>query len=89
MRSFNIMVKFKIEEKEYEVPDFMSIENYSKIYKVKDLFTDEYFAPKIVSLITNAPVEELLQSDYQEVSYLANYILTLIPLEKPPFKDRF
>lgn len=83
------MVKFKIEDKEYQIPEIMTIEHYSKIYKVKDLFTDEYFAPKIVSLITNAPVEELLQSDYQQVSYLANYILTLIPLEKPKFQDRF
>lgn len=83
------MLKFKIEEKEYQVPDFISVENYSKIYKIKDLFSDDYFAAKLVNLITDCPLEDLLQSDYQELSYLSAYIMSLIPIEKPTFVDRF
>ena len=83
------MIKFKIEDKEYNVPDFISIDNYSKIYKVKDLFSDDYFSAKLVSLVTGAPVEDLLESDYQELSYIAAYIMSLIPLETPKFVDRF
>jgi hypothetical protein len=83
------MIKFKIEDKEYELLDYISIGNYSKIYKVKDLFTDEYFAAKLVNLISGAPLQDLLQSDYQEVNYLASYILSLIPMDKPKFEDRF
>jgi len=83
------MIKFRINETEYKLPDFISIENYSKIYKVKDLFSDDYFAAKIINIITDAPLEELLESDYEEVSYLAAYIMSQIPLEKPKFIDRF
>ena len=83
------MIKFKIEEKEYNVPDFISIENYSKIFKVKDLFSDTYFSAKLVNLITGAPIEDLLESDYQELNYIASYIMSLVPTETPKFKDRF
>ncbi len=83
------MIKFKLNEIEYKLPDFISIENYAKIYKVKDLFSDDYFAAKIINIITDAPLEELLEADYEEVSYLAAYIMSQIPLEKPKFVDRF
>ena len=82
-------MKFKIEDKEYNIPQFISIENYSKIYKVKDLFSDDYFSAKLVNLVTGAPVEDLLESDYQELSYIAAYIMSMIPLETPKFVDRF
>ena len=83
------MIKFKIEDVEYKLPEFISIENYAKIYKVKDLFSDDYFAAKIISIITNAPLEDLLETDYEKVQYLASYILSMIPLKKPEFIDRF
>lgn len=84
------MVKFKLDNKEYKIPDFISIENYAKIYKVKDLFSDDYFAAKLLNIITDAPLEDLIQADYQEVSYLANYVMSLVPdSTQIPFKDRF
>lgn len=83
------MIKFKLNEIEYKVPDFISIENYVKIYKVKDLFSDDYFAAKIISIVCNAPLEELLESDYEEVNYLATEILRKIPMDKPKFIDKF
>jgi hypothetical protein len=83
------MIKFKIEDKEYKVPDFISVEHYSKIYKIKDLFSDDYFSARLMNIISEAPIEDLLESDYQEVSYLAAYVMSLIPMEKVDFKDRF
>ena len=83
------MLKFKLDEKEYEIPEIMTIENYSKIFKIKDLFSDDYFAAKLVSIVTGAPVEDLLDGDYEEVSYIAAYIMELLPKIKPEFKDRF
>jgi hypothetical protein len=83
------MIKFRIEEETYEVPNFISIENYSKIYKVKDLFSDEYFAARLISIVTGAPIEDLLEGDYTEVSYLSAYILSILPQEKPQFVDSF
>ena len=84
------MVKFKIEEKEYIIDEFISIENYTKIYKVKDLFTDQYFAAKLLSLVTEASLEDLMKCDYEQINYLASYVLSLIPQEKDiPLVDRF
>ena len=83
------MVKFKIEDKQYEIPKLMTIGHYVKIYKLKDLFSDDYYAAKLVSLFTGAPVEDLLQTDFEKVNYLASEILKLIPTERPTFQDRF
>jgi hypothetical protein len=83
------MLKFKIDEKEYEIPSLVSIELYTKIYKIKDLFSDDYFAAKLVSTVCGPSVEELLDSDFQEVNYIATYIMSLLPQEKPKFVDRF
>jgi hypothetical protein len=83
------MLKFKIDEKEYEIPEIMTIENYTKIFKIKDLFSDDYFTAKLVSIITGAPVEDLLEGDYEQVNYVAAYILAQLPTETPKFIDRF
>lgn len=84
------MIKFKIEDKEYKVPEFINIENYVKIYKIKDLFSDDYFAAKLLNIVSDAPLEDLIQADYQEVDYLSNYVMSLIPIGNDfPFTDRF
>ena len=83
------MIKFTIEDKKYQIPDSISIDKYVKIYKAKELFTDEYFAAKIINIVCDTPLDDLLDSDYQEVNYLAAQILEMIPIDKPKFKDRF
>jgi hypothetical protein len=83
------MIKFSIDDKQYEVPDFISIENYVKIFKLKDIFSEDYFSAKIINLITECPIEDLLESDAQEIHYISAYIMSLLPDTKPQFKDRF
>ena len=83
------MIKFKVDDLEYKVPTFISIENYVKIFKQKDIFSDDYFAARIISEVTDCPVEDLLEGDAQEMNYVAAYILSLIPQETPKFIDRF
>ena len=84
------MVKFKIEGKEYFLPEIMSIEHYVKIYKVKDLFKEDYFAAKLVSTVSNAPINDLLEGGFEEVSFLANSVAGLMPTtESVKFQDRF
>lgn len=80
---------FKIEGKEYKLPEFISIEHYSKIYKIKDLFSDDYFAAKLVSIVSGAPINKLIECDFQEVNFMSLYLMNLIPKEKPKFEDRF
>jgi hypothetical protein len=83
------MIRFTIDDIKYEVPEFISVEKYVKIYKVKDLFSDDYFAAKIVSIVCDAPIEVLLESEYAEIQQIATYIMSLIPLNKPEFINRF
>jgi hypothetical protein len=82
-------MELNIDEQGYDIPDYMTVGNYVKIFKVKDLFTEQYFAAKLVSIVTEAPLEKLMKADYEEVNYLAAYIMGLIPMEKPKFVDRF
>lgn len=83
------MIKFKLEDVQYEIPEVMAIGHYVKIYKIKDLFSDDYYAAKLVSIFTGAKLEDLLETEFEKVNYLASEILTLIPKERPKFKDRF
>lgn len=84
------MISFKIEEKEYNIPDFISIENYVKLFKLKDMFSDDYYAAKLINIFTDAPVEDLLECDYNQINYLASYIMSLFPSNnKQPLVERF
>ena len=82
------MFKFTMNEVAYKLPEYLTIEQYVKIYKMQDLFEDQYFAAKLISLLTGAKLNELLEHDYQEINFLASEILSLIPLA-PKFEDRF
>ena len=84
------MVRFNLEENDYVINEFLNIEQYAKIFKVKDLFSDQYFSAKLINLMTDCPIEDLLKADYEQVNYLAALILSLVPTEKEqPFIDRF
>lgn len=84
------MVKFKLEGKEYKLPEFISISDYVKISKIKDLFTDEYFYPKLINILTNCPLEDLLDCGFEEINYLGHSIISILPKEKDiSFVDRF
>ena len=83
------MITFKVEGIEYELPEVMNIDNYCKVFKIKDLLSDDYFAAKLISIISGAPVEKLMEGDYDQLNYLAAYILSLFPKETPKFQDRF
>jgi hypothetical protein len=84
------MIKFKIDGEPYIIDDFMSIENYVKIYKIKDLFSEDYFASKLISIVSGAPQKDLLDGGYEEVSYLALRIMESLPtVDTTKFVDRF
>jgi hypothetical protein len=84
------MIKFKIEEEDYYIDDFMSIENYSKIYKIKDLFEEEYFAAKLLNIVCGAPMQDLLECPFEDINFLATRIVSRMPNDKDiNFIDRF
>lgn len=83
------MIKFEIEGKEYTLPNYISIENYVKIFKVKDFFDDEYRAAKLLNIITDIPVNVLLDVNYQQINFLSSHIMSLFPKQDVKFEDRF
>lgn len=83
------MITFEIKGKEYKIPEYMTIGDYVKIYKVKDLFSDEYFAVKLISIITGAPMDLLTKTNRDKINMLSSQILKIIPTERPSFIDRF
>jgi hypothetical protein len=83
------MIEFEVKGKEYKIDDFLSIENYVKIFRVKDLFEDYYLKAKVINLLTDCPIDDLLESENHYVDFLATSIFAMVP--RPPFNltDRF
>lgn len=84
------MIKFKIEGEQYFLPEFISIDNYVKIFKIKDLFKEDYFAAKIINITSGAPLQDLLEGEFEQIMFLAAEILKILPNEETiQFQDRF
>jgi len=83
------LVEFNLNGKDYELPDVISVGDYVKIFKIKDLFEDEYMKAKVVNLISDCPMDTLLESENHKVDFLATSIFAMVP--RPPYKfvDRF
>jgi hypothetical protein len=84
------MISFEIREKVYELPEYITIGKYSQIYKIKDILLDKYFGAKMVNILSGCPVEDLLSTNMNGMSYLIEKCMELIPNTKRPyFYDRF
>lgn len=82
-------ISFELQGKDYKIPQYITIGDYVKIYKVKGLFDDEYFSAKLISIVTGAELNVLLEATREEVQFISNEILKILPFEKPAFVDRF
>ena len=82
-------IEFELDGIEYELPDFLNINDYIKIYKIKDLFEDEYLKAKVVNLITGCPIETLLNAENHKVEFLAATIFSMVPTPPYVLVDRF
>ena len=82
-------VTFELEGQEYKIPTHLTINDYVKVFKVKDLFDDDYFAAKLISIITGADMTKLLEADREKVGYVFEQIYKILPLDKPGFLDKF
>jgi len=84
------MLRFKIDGEPYEVGETITIEQYAKIYKIKDLFNDDYFAAKLISTVANCPLQDLLDCPFEEIAYICNYITNNMPTKDDvAFVDSF
>lgn len=82
-------ITFEIDGKDYHIPEYLTIGDYVKIYKVKDLFSEDYFQAKLINIVTGAPVDVLMKSEKGKVISLSELIIDLIPFKKPMFESRF
>lgn len=82
-------ITFELEGQEYKIPTHLTINDYVKVFKVKDLFEDDYFAAKLISIVTGADMTKLLEADREKVGYVFEQIYKILPLDKPGFVDRF
>jgi hypothetical protein len=76
-------VTFELNGNDYNLPDYLSIEDYVKIFKVKDLFEDEYLHAKVINLLTSCPMNDLLEAEHHKVEFLSTSIFAMVP--KPPY----
>ena len=70
-------MKVTINEQEYSIPNYLNIDTYVKLYNIKDLFEDEYYEIKLISLMTGAKTKDILNLPHTKIKSLSNYILSI------------
>ena len=80
---------FEIEGQEYKIPQYITLGDYVKIYKVKGLFDDDYFATKLISILTGAPQKKLMEAERDKIDFVFSQVYSILPLDTPAFLDRF
>jgi hypothetical protein len=82
-------VTVEIKDEVIDLPQFLSIENYVKVYNVKDFLGDNFFQAKLIHQITGIKLETILKANHSQVSYISEYITGLFPDTNYPFIDSF
>lgn len=82
-------ITIEIKGKEYEIPNFLSIENYTKVYNVKDFLGDKFFQAKLINQILGIKLEDVLIANHDQISFISDEIIKLFPDTDYPFYDRF
>lgn len=82
-------VTFEIRGTEYQLPTFLSIQDYVKIYNIKDYLGEEYFQAKLINMFTGAKLEDVLRVGHSQINFISGYLTNLFPDNTYPFFDRF
>lgn len=80
---------FEIEGQEYKIPQYITLGDYVKIYKIKGLFDDDYFATKLINVLTGAPQKKLMEVERDKIEFIFNQIYSILPQSTPSFVDKF
>lgn len=80
---------FELEGQEYKIPQYITLGDYVKIFKVKDLFDDDYFATKLINILTGAPQKKLMEAEREKIDFIFRQIYSILPQNTPAFLDRF
>jgi hypothetical protein len=83
------MIEFNLDGKDYEIKEHLTIGDYQKIFKIKDLFEDEYLNAKIINLLTDCPMDTLINAEKHKIDFLATSIFAMVPRQPINLIDRF
>lgn len=75
-------IEFELNGKTYQLPTYLTIEQYVKIFKIKDMLEDTYFQIRLIHILTGAPMDELESIEYINIEYMTNYIFNIFPEKK-------
>lgn len=82
-------MRIKIKDKEYDIPSYINIENYVKLFNIKDFFDDDYFEIKLISIVTGAKSDDIMVMNHSTIKNVANHIMSILPTTKFVFEDSF
>lgn len=82
-------ITFEIKGTEYELPEYLSIKDYTKIYNIKDFLDEKYFQAKLINLFTGANMDDVLKVGHNEINFLSKSLINLFPNTTYPFYDKF
>lgn len=82
-------IEFTIQDKTYELPEYISVEQYIQLFKLKDVLSVEYFSIKIISILSGCPEDILHKVNYNDIKFLASYCIKLFPKPKEEFISTF
>jgi hypothetical protein len=82
-------MKVTINNKEYKIKDYFSIGQYVDLYKIKDLFEDDYYEIRLISIMTGAKQEDILKLPHKQIKEISSYLITIMPSTNFVFEDSF
>ena len=82
-------MNIKINNTDYKIRDFYSIGQYVDLYKIKDLFEDDYYEIRLISIMTGAKSEDILKLQHKQIKEISNHLISIMPSTNFVFEDSF
>ena len=82
-------MKVTIKDIEYEIKNYINIDAYVKLFNIKDLFDDEYYEIRLISIMTGAKSEDILKLPHTKIKQISSHIISILPSTKFIFEDSF
>jgi len=82
-------MKITIKDKDYNLRDFYSVGEYVDLYKIRDLFEDDYYEIRLISIMTGAKQEDILKLPHKQIKQISNHLISIMPSTNFIFEDSF
>jgi hypothetical protein len=82
-------MKITIKDKDYTIRDYYSIGQYVDLYKIKDLFEDDYYEIRLISIMTGAKQDDILKLPHNQIKEISSFLINIMPSTQFIFEDSF